>query len=274
MKHLTLARSFFSLLQEIGKAMMLPVAVLPIAGLLLAVGAAGFEWIPPFVSSVMKESGASIFSHLPLIFSIGTALGFGKGDGVAALSAAVGFVVLTATLGVFGQALGAPTVQVMGMTSLNTGIFGGIWIGVITAWIARNFSQVSLPQALGFFSGKRLVPILASLAAIVSAGLLVLIWPPLGSGIESFSHWAAKENPRMAFTLYGFVERLLIPFGLHHIWNVPFFFQSGEFADPVTGQVLKGEIARYIAGDPTAGNLAGGYLFKMWGLPAAALAIW
>jgi glucose PTS system EIICB or EIICBA component len=100
------------------------------------------------------------------------------------------------------------------------------------------------------------------------------VWPPIGWGIDRFSHWAASGNPSMAFAIYGIVERSLIPFGLHHIWNVPFFFEVGQYVDPDTGKVLRGEIYRYTAGDPTAGNMAGGYLFKMWGLPAAAIAIW
>src|SRR5439155_14885389 len=92
--------------------------------------------------------------------------------------------------------------------------------------------------------------------------------------IQRFSNWAATGQPVIAFTLYGFVERLLIPLGLHHIWNVPFFFEIGRYVDPVTGQIARGEINRFIAGDPTAGNMTGGYLFKMWGLPAAAMAMW
>ena len=92
-------------------------------------------------------------------------------------------------------------------------------------------------------------------------------------GIQAFSNWAVHGQPAIAFTLYGIVERALIPFGLHHVWNVPFFFQAGEFVDPSTGQTVRGEIARFIAGDATAGNMTSGYLFKMWGLPAAAAAI-
>jgi len=98
------------------------------------------------------------------------------------------------------------------------------------------------------------------------------VWPPIGRGIHAFSQYAAEGNPRLAFTIYGVVERLLIPFGLHHIWNVPFFFEVGSYA--TGGEVIRGEIHRFMAGDPTAGNLAGGYLFKMWGLPCAAFAIW
>ena len=90
---------------------------------------------------------------------------------------------------------------------------------------------------------------------------------------QTFSHWAAYQNPALAFGIYGIVERSLIPFGLHHIWNAPFFFEVGEYTN-AAGQVFHGEIARYIAGDPTAGNLAGGHMFKMYGLPAAAIAMW
>jgi PTS system glucose-specific IIC component len=103
--------------------------------------------------------------------------------------------------------------------------------------------------------------------------VLSFVWPPIGNGIEAFSHWAVHERPSLAFAIYGVVERALIPFGLHHVWNVPFFFQAGSFTKP-DGEIVHGEIARYLAGDPTAGNMTGGYLFKMWGLPAAALAIW
>jgi PTS system glucose-specific IIC component len=118
------------------------------------------------------------------------------------------------------------------------------------------------------------VPIITAFAVIALGGVLSVVWPPIGGAIDRFSHWAVHERPALAFTIYGVVERALIPFGLHHVWNVPFFFQAGEYLDPTTGRAVHGEIARYIAGDPTAGNMTGGYLFKMWGLPAAALAMW
>jgi len=264
----------FSFLQKIGKSLMLPVAVLPIAGLLLGIGSAHFEIIPTVVSDIMAQSGSAIFSNLPLIFAIGTALGLAKNDGVSALSAVVGYVVMLATMGVFSKFLGADVKPIMGIESIDTGVFGGIIIGIIAAALFNRFYRIELPSYLGFFSGKRSVPILAAFAAVATGAILSILWPPIGKGIQGFSVWAASEQPAMAFSLYGFVERLLIPFGLHHVWNVPFFFQSGQYADPVTGKVMTGEIARFIAGDPTAGNLAGGYLFKMFGLPAAALAMW
>src|SRR5678815_308355 len=131
-----------------------------------------------------------------------------------------------------------------------------------------------LPSYLGFFAGKRSVPIITAFAVIVVGAVLSVVWPPIGRGIAAFSHWAVDVQPALAFTIYGVVERALIPFGLHHVWNVPFFFQAGSYTDPTTGKLVTGEIARFIAGDPTAGHMTGGYLFKMWGLPAAAMAMW
>lgn len=264
----------FAFLQRIGKALMLPVAILPVAGLLLCIGSAHFSLIPNLISDIMAQSGGAIFSNLPLIFAIGTALGLANNDGVSALSAVVGYVVMLATLGAFSKFLGQDVKSIMGMDSVDTGVFGGIAIGLIAAQLFNRYYRLELPPYLGFFSGKRSVPILTAIAAVFLGLILSFVWPPIGGAIKWFSEWAASENPAAAFTLYGFVERLLIPFGLHHLWNVPFFFEAGQYLDPKTGKMLHGEIARYIAGDPTAGNLAGGYLFKMFGLPAAAIAMW
>ncbi|MBX3021759.1 MAG: PTS glucose transporter subunit IIBC [Bdellovibrionales bacterium] len=267
-------KNLFSFLQKIGKALMLPVAVLPVAGLLLGIGSAHFAFLPASLSDIMAQAGGAIFSNLPIIFAIGTALGLAGNDGVSALSAVVGFVVMLATMGAMSKLMGTDVKPVMGIESIDTGVFGGIAIGMIAGFLFNRYYRLQLPPYLGFFAGKRSVPILTAGAAIVLGVALSVLWPPIGGAIKSFSLWAASENPAAAFTLYGFVERLLIPFGLHHIWNVPFFFETGSYVDPVSGKTLTGEIARYIGGDPTAGNLAGGYLFKMWGLPAAAIAIW
>ena len=161
----------------------------------------------------------------------------------------------------------------MGIPTIETGVFGGIIVGLIAASVFNRFYKVQLPAYLGFFAGKRSVPIITAFAVIVAAVILSFIWPPIGNAIQAFSNWAVHGQPALAFTIYGVVERSLIPFGLHHVWNVPFFFQAGEFVDPSTGQTVRGEIARFIAGDPTAGNMTGGYLFKMWGLPAACAAM-
>src|SRR4029434_8271101 len=117
-------------------------------------------------------------------------------------------------------------------------------------------------------------PIIARLALIAVAAVLTCVWPSIGNGIKAFSDWAVHGRPALAFTIYGLVERALIPFGLHHVWNVPFFFQAGDYTDPATGKGVHAASARFMAGDPSAGHMSGGYLFKMWGLPAAALAIW
>ena len=254
--------------------MMLPVAVLPVAGILLGIGSAGFSWLPVIVSQIMANSGEAIFSNLPLLFAIGVAIGLTDNDGVAALASTTGYVVFLAALGVCAKLQGIELKPIMGIPSVDTGVFGGIVVGLVAAWAFNRFYKVQLPSYLGFFAGKRSVPIITSFAVILLGALLSFIWPPVGSGIKAFSEWASQSNPALAFTIYGIVERSLIPFGLHHVWNVPFFFQTGEYVDPETHKVVHGEIARFIAGDPTAGNMTGGYLFKMWGLPAAALAIW
>ena len=263
----------FAFLQKIGKALMLPVSVLPVAGLLLGIGSAHFAILPPTLSNVMAQSGGAIFGALPLIFAIGVALGLTDNDGVAALAATVGFVVLLATLGVMAVYFGLMPKSIMGIDSMDTGVFGGILLGGVAGALFNRYFRIQLPPYLGFFAGKRFVPIVTAFAAIVIGVVLSLAWPPIQRAIDVFSRYAAYGNPRVAVFMYGVVERLLLPFGLHHIWNVPFFFQIGSFVDR-TGKTVTGDIARFFAGDPTAGILGGAYLFKMWGLPAAAIAMW
>ena len=271
---MSILKGGFGWLQKIGKSLMLPVSVLPVAGILLGVGSAKFTWIPEAVSTIMAQSGGAIFGNLALIFAIGVALGLANNDGVSALAAVVGYAVMLATMGVMAPLLGHEPKPIMGIPSIETGVFGGILIGAVAAILFNRFYRIKLPPYLGFFAGKRSVPIITAGAAVATGIILSLVWPPIGDVINRFSRWAASGNPSAAFALYGVVERALIPFGLHHIWNVPFFFEVGQYIEPLTGKVIRGEINRYVAGDPTAGNLAGGYLFKMWGLPAAALAIW
>lgn len=267
-------KAAFSLLQKIGKCMMLPVSVLPVAGILLGVGSANFSWLPDALSKIMAASGSAVFGSLPLLFAIGVAIGLTENDGVAALAGTVGYFVFLAAMGVCANLQGIETKPIMGIPSIETGVFGGIIVGLIAAAAFNRFYKIKLPSYLGFFAGKRAVPIITAFAVILTGSLLSLVWPPIGGSIDRFSHWAVHGRPALAFTIYGLIERALIPFGLHHVWNVPFFFQAGDFVDPTTGNAVHGEIARFIAGDPTAGNMSGGYLFKMFGLPAAALAMW
>jgi len=288
-------KNAFALLQKMGKSLMLPVSVLPIAGLLLGLGSARlielqnlasgtisspkFWWLPAWLATIMKTAGDAIFGNLPIIFAISVAIGFAENDGVAALAATVGFVVFVAALGTASTTLFGfnpdDLVKVMGIPALDTGVFGGLIMGCVAAYLFNRFFRIQLPQYLGFFAGKRFVPIITSFAAIAMGILMSVIWPPIGEAISKAANAAASGgNVSITAAIYGVVERLLLPFGLHHIWNVPFFFQIGSFTDPITNRVVTGDINRFFAGDPTAGILGGAYWFKMFGLPAAAIAIW
>ncbi len=281
----------FGLLQKMGKALMLPVSVLPVAGLLLGLGSARlielqqiqegvltdpkFWWLPEWLATIMKNSGDAIFAGLPLIFAIAVAIGYTGNDGVSALAATVGLMVFLATLGSVAIGMGLETTTVLGIPTLDTGVFGGLIMGCIAAYLFNKFFRIKLPTYLGFFAGKRSVPIITAFAAILMGLIMSVIWPPIGAAINVFAQSAAEgENVPLTVAIYGVVERLLLPFGLHHVWNVPFFFEIGSFTDPITGEVVRGDIARFFAGDPTAGILGGAYWFKMFGLPAAAIAIW
>ena len=212
----------FGFLQKIGKSVMLPVSVLPVAGILLGVGGAftgGYEqraknmgicdlgaFGPPRPATsrgpsatrsprgsskplyvflqVLQASGAPIFGALPLIFAIGVALGLTKNDGVAALAATIGYLVMNGTLGVVAEARGVETTNVLGQDTLDTSVFGGILIGVIAAYLFNRFYRIQLPQYLGFFAGKRFVPIVTGFAAIALGIVLAFVWPPIGDLIE------------------------------------------------------------------------------------------
>ncbi|ESA33133.1 pts glucose transporter subunit iibc [Leptolyngbya sp. Heron Island J] len=285
----------FGLLQKMGKALMLPVSVLPVAGILLGLGSARlieiqkiqegvltsakFGWLPAPLAEIMKASGDAIFANLPILFAVAVAIGYTANDGVSALAAIVGFVVFLASLGVssilFANIDPSTLKPIMGIPSLDTGVFGGLIMGCVAAYMFNRFFRIKLPQYLGFFAGKRFVPIITAIAAIIVGILMSFIWPPVGGAINSFANAAAAgDNVPVTVAIYGFIERLLIPFGLHHVWNVPFFFQIGSFTDPITNETVTGDITRFFAGDPTAGIIGGAYWFKMFGLPAAAVAMW
>ncbi|MFO6422917.1 PTS glucose transporter subunit IIBC [Motilimonas sp. KMU-193] len=265
-------KALFANLQKVGKSLMLPVSVLPVAGILLGVGAANFSFLPSIVSQIMEQAGGSVFGQMGLLFAVGVALGFTKNDGVAALAAIVGYGIMVSTLGVMAG--------VMGVDKIDTGVLGGILAGALAGWAFNRFYRIQLPDYLGFFAGKRAVPIITGFLSIALALVLSVVWPPIGSVINSFSHWAAYQNPEVAFGIYGVIERSLIPFGLHHIWNVPFFFEAGNCVN-AAGVAQTGILTCYQVADEASraagngfGQLAGGYMFKMYGLPAAAIAIW
>lgn len=262
--------SAFSRLQKVGQSLMIPVSVLPAAGLLVAFGRILKEQAAPTgalhaVSEIMFSGGLAIFEQLPVVFAMGVAIGFTQGAGVAALSAGVGYFTLFNVLKVISTI--HPEIA-----AINTGVFGGILVGGMTAFLYNRFHKIQLPQIFGFFSGKRLIPILTAGSAIILGLALGVLWPPVQEGIHSFG--VAVMDLSFGPAIYAAGKRLLIPLGLHHVFYAPFLFDFGEFVN-AAGQVFKGESARYFAGDPAAGKfMAAEYPLMLFGLPMAALAMY
>ncbi|MBY0756574.1 glucose-specific PTS transporter subunit IIBC [Clostridium sardiniense] len=291
-----MGKKIFGVLQRIGKALMLPVALLPAAGLLLAFGNLFMneallvnapylraDWIQ-LVASVMEQSGNIIFANLPLIFSVGVAIGLSDGDGVAGLAAIVGFLIMNVSMGTFvgvtTDMLSDPMyTTVVGVPTLQTGVFGGIIMGLIASAMYNKFYRIELPPYLGFFAGKRFVPIITAALGVIIGVIMTFIWPPIQEGLFYVSKSMIYANPTVASFIFGVVERALIPFGLHHIWYNPFWYQFGEYVDKA-GQLIMGDQNIFFAqlkdGVPfTAGTfMTGKFPFMMFGLPAAALAIY
>ncbi|MBA4538341.1 PTS transporter subunit EIIC [Bacillus aquiflavi] len=237
-------------LQRIGKSLMLPIAVLPAAALLLRLGQEDLLNIP-----VMAEAGNALFENLALLFAIGIAIGLSKdGSGAAALSGAVGYLVLTYALAAIDQ-------------DINMNVLGGIITGIIVGLLYNRFHNVKLPDWLGFFGGKRFVPIITSFTMLILALIFGVIWPPIQDFIHSIGEWIVNAGAA-GVGVYGFLNRLLIPVGLHHVLNTLVWFVFGEF-NGVTG-----DLNRFFAGDPSAGIFMTGFFpIMMFGLPAAALAM-
>ena len=201
-------KNAFANLQKVGKSLMLPVSVLPIAGILLGVGSANFSWLPAVVSHVMAEAGGSVFANMPLIFAIGVALGFTNNDGVSALAAVVAYGIMVKTMAVVAPlVLHLPAEEIAAKHLADTGVLGGIIAGSIAAYMFNRFYRIKLPEYLGFFAGKRFVPIISGLGSDFPGVVLSFVWPPIGTAIQTFSQWAAYQNPVVAFGIYGLVER-------------------------------------------------------------------
>ncbi|MBA4494927.1 glucose-specific PTS transporter subunit IIBC [Paenactinomyces guangxiensis] len=262
----------FGELQKVGKALMLPVAILPAAGLLLGLGHENVLDIP-----MMKAAGDIIFGNLPLLFAVGVAIGLAGGEGTAGLAAVIGFLIMNVTMGQMADFMKDPaveTVEVLGIKSLQMGVFGGIIIGLLAAYLYNRFHDIELPQFLGFFGGKRFVPIITAVSAFLLGVIFYFVWPPIQDVINSVSRMVTTQNTALSAFIFGVIERALIPFGLHHIWYAPFWFEFGQFTTDA-GEVVRGDVARFFSGDPTAGTfLSGKFPFMMFGLPAAALAIY
>ncbi|MCD3216643.1 PTS transporter subunit EIIC [Clostridium botulinum C] len=240
---------------------MLPVSVLPAAGILLRIGQNDLLGKYGAVFQNLSIAGDAIFENLPLIFAVGVAIGFSGGEAVAALAAVIGQLILQAVLLATGQRYNI---------SINMGVFGGIIIGLIAAILYNKYNNIKLPQVLGFFGGKRFVPIVTSFASLIFAVIGGAIWQPIQNIINIFARWASTSILGPAFYAGG--KRLLIPLGLHHIYYPPFLYQFGEYT--ANGVKYFGDTARYFHGDPTAGFfMASEFPILMFGLPGAALAI-
>ena len=327
-------------LQRIGKAIMLPIAALPIAGILLGVGGAllgiaglknppgVYEPLISFVNisavtvilTVMRNIGDIIFGNLPVLFAVGVAVGLAKKDkGTAALASVFGFIVMnqviSTLLGLGSTQLGVLTPDIintakaagtphefatyvttsLGIFTLNMSVFGGIITGVITAILHDKYHEIQLPDVVGFFSGSRFVPIITSLVMAVVGGLLAFAWPVVQDGISQLSIWVRDAGSIGTF-LFGVIERSLIPFGLHHVFYTPFWFGSFVQAQVLidgTYQTVSGANIAYFAQLSSMGDLvgassdtmnnivsgttrfmAGKFPFMMFGLPAAAFAMY
>jgi glucose-specific phosphotransferase system IIA component len=261
----------FSSLQQLGQALMVPVSVLPAAGLLLAFGRIlfdGNEKDPHSISyrlgKVLYASGLSVFEQLSLIFAIGVALGFTGNAGVSGLAAVTGYFAFATVLKTFSEILELPS-------AINAGVLGGILVGYLVSALYNRYHQVRLPQVLGFFSGKRLVPILSVAASVLLALVFVVVWPPVQSSIHDFGE--AVMGSEFGPSIFASVKRLLIPVGLHHVFYPSFLYEFGDFTT-AAGKVVHGDATRYFAGDPTAGRfMASEFPLMIFGLPAAALAM-
>ncbi|MBB2481886.1 PTS transporter subunit EIIC [Bacillus sp. APMAM] len=295
-------KKIFGVLQKVGKALMLPVAILPAAGILLAVGTAltnptllnvapflDVAWVK-HIADVMANAGNIIFSNLALLFAVGVAIGLSGGEGVAGLAAIVGYLIMNVTMGVAkGLSLGDVTgdhvnpanALVLGIPTLQTGVFGGIIVGLIAAYMYSKFFEIELPSYLGFFAGKRFVPIATAGSAVVLGLIMLVVWPPIQVGLNHFSNFMLNSQPTLAAFIFGLIERSLVPFGLHHIWYSPFWFEFGSYTPHGASTPVHGDQAIFMAEIKdrvqhlTAGTFqTGKYPFMMFGLPAAALAIY
>lgn len=250
-------------LQKLGKALMTPIAVLPATALLLRLGQPDiWKWTGMLPTGIpwMAAAGNAVFNNLPLIFAIGIAVGLAEeNNGVSALAAFVGYEVLTNVATAFNK-------------NIDMGVLGGIIIGILAGNLYNKYRAIKVPDFLGFFGGKRFVPIITSLYTVILGIIAGYLWPVIQNGLNNFGNLVAHAGYIGAF-IFGLLNRLLIPFGLHHVLNSLFWFQFGTFKD-ATGHIVTGDLHRFFALDPTAGTYMTGFFpIMMFGLPAACLAM-
>ncbi|MFJ9902740.1 PTS transporter subunit EIIC [Streptomyces sp. NPDC101152] len=267
----------FQGLQKVGRSLQLPIAVLPAAGILLRLGQQDVHdklHLPDKVTAVFATAGGAIFDNLPLLFCIGVAIGFAKkSDGSTALAGLVGFLVYSNVLKAFPVT--AAKIQAgadIPATYNNPGVLGGIIMGLLSAVLWQRFHRTKLVDWLGFFNGRRLVPIIMAFVGLIMGVFFGLVWKPIGEGISHVGEWITGLGAFGA-GLFGLVNRALIPIGMHQFVNSVAWFQIGDFKNSA-GTVVHGDLTRFFAGDPTAGQFMSGFFpIMMFGLPAAAIAI-
>jgi PTS system N-acetylglucosamine-specific IIC component len=269
-----------SVMQRIGRSLMLPVAVLPAAALLVRLGnddMLGRASFPDFVTKIasfMAAGGNAILDNMALLFAVGIAIGFAKkSDGSTALAAVTGYLVFQKVLATFTDS-NLPQVAtvvdgkiVMTDAPVDAKVLGGVVMGIVVALLYQKFYRTKLPAWAGFFGGRRLVPILSAFAGLVIGIVFGYIWPVLGTGLHNFGEWLVGSGA-VGAGIFGVANRALIPVGMHHLLNSFPWFQAGEFHGK------SGDINRFLAGDPTAGQFMTGFFpIMMFALPAACLAI-
>ncbi|MBT2410742.1 MULTISPECIES: PTS transporter subunit EIIC [unclassified Streptomyces] len=268
----------FQGLQKVGRSLQLPIAVLPAAGIMVRLGQDdifgkdGLGWDK--VAAVFNNAGSALTGSLPILFCIGVAIGFAKkADGSTALAAVVGFLVYSKVLQAF------PVTEAVvkkgedvAATYNDPGVLGGIIMGLLAAVLWQRYHRKKLVDWLGFFNGRRLVPIIMAFVGIVVGVFFGLVWEPIGEGISNFGEWMTGLGAGGA-ALFGAVNRGLIPIGMHQFVNTVAWFQLGDFEN-ASGEIVHGDITRFLAGDPSAGIFQSGFFpIMMFGLPAAAIAI-
>ena len=297
----------FGVLQRVGRSFMLPIAILPVAGLLLGVGSSfsnetmlaayglqgvlGEGTVFHAIFLVMKDAGNIVFANLPLIFAMGVAIGMAKKEKeVAALAAVIAFFIMHASIGAMIEIGGGTesmlegaTTSVCGITSLQMGVFGGIIVGLGVAALHNRYYKIELPQVLSFFGGTRFVPIICSLVYTGVGIAMYFIWPVIQGGIYAVGD-VVLNSGYFGTWLYGLMERLLIPFGLHHVFYLPFWQTALGGTLEVAGQAVEGAQNIFFAqlADPTVEHFAvsatrfmsGKFPLMIFGLPGAALAMY
>lgn len=246
-------------IQKFGAAAMTPIAVLPAAALLLALG----NVIPiPALALPLATAGQMIINNIGLIFAVGLSIGLSNDASIAGFTGAISYCIITGV-----AALGSDG------ASLDMGILAGIFAALTSGLLYNRFHDVKFHPYLSFFAGRRFVPIIASLVSAVIGSILGLVWPSLQAVIHAMGEWVFSAGS-IGVLVYGALERLLLPFGLHHVLNAFVLAVMGEFTT-AGGEVIRGEVFRFLAGDPSAGGfLTGAYPIKLFALPAACLAMY